>query len=129
MHLQSGIYTTLITFLLYFFCESFGHTPSTPSQYPFSPGISEKKQTSYKVLMGLIVVMFTLQTIHNIGNWYSTWLSFIYYSDAPDQALDALDLDGPKLSVRVFGSMFDLLTTLRLAIADSIMVSTGKSQL
>jgi hypothetical protein len=79
---------------------------------------------SYKVLMGLIVVMFALQTIHNIGNWYITWLGFIYYSDAPDQALDALEVDGVKLALRIIGSMFDLLITMRLAIADSIMVNT-----
>jgi hypothetical protein len=94
--------------------------------YNFLPGINEKKQTSYKVLMGLIVLMFALQTIHNIGNWYITWLGFIYYSDAPDQALDALKVDGlAKLSLHVIDSMFNLLTTMRLAIADSIMVSTG----
>jgi hypothetical protein len=79
---------------------------------------------SYKVLMGLIVVMFALQTIHNIGNWYITWLGFIYYSDAPDQALDALEVNGVKLALRIIGSMFDLLITMRLAIADSIMVNT-----
>jgi hypothetical protein len=75
--------------------------------------------------MGMIVVMFALQTIHNIGNWYIIWLGFIYYSDAPDQALDALQMDGAKLSLQVILSMFDLLIMLRLAIADSIMVSTG----
>jgi hypothetical protein len=123
--LQSGIYTTLVAFLVYFFCESLGHSPTTASQFTLSPVINERKQTSYKVLMGLIVVMFALQTIRNIGNWYITWLDFIYYGDAPDQALDALEIDGLKLSLRVIGSMFDLFTTLRLAIADSIMVSTG----
>ena len=87
--------------------------------------MNEKKQTSYKVLMGLIVLMFALQTIHNICNWYITWLGLIYYSDAGDQALDALEVDGAKLSLRIVGSLVDLLTTLRLAIADSIMVSAG----
>jgi hypothetical protein len=123
-HLQSGIYTTLVAFLVYFFCESLGRTPTTAFQFRFSPGMNERKQTSYKVLMGLIVVMFALQTIHNICDWYIIWLGFIYYSDAPDQALDALQVDGARLSLRVVGSMFDLLITLRLGIADSIMVST-----
>jgi hypothetical protein len=87
-------------------------------------GMSEKKQASYKVLMGLILFMFTLQTINNIiRNWYTNWLAFIYYGDAPEKALDALEVDGAKLSLRVLGSMFVLNTTLRLAIADSIMVS------
>jgi hypothetical protein len=80
---------------------------------------------SYKVLMGLIVVMFALQTIHNIGNWYIAWLGFICYSDAPDQALDALEVDEAKLWLLVVGSMYDLLVMFRLAIADSVMVSSG----
>jgi hypothetical protein len=129
MHLQPGVYATLVAFLVYFFCESLDHTPSTTCLRPFSPGINEKKQTSYKVLMGLILVMFALQTIHNIGYWYITWLGFIYYSDVPDQALDALEADGAKLSLRIIGSLFFLLTTMRSAIADSIMVSTGWSLL
>jgi hypothetical protein len=92
---------------------------------PISLGMSEKKQTSYKVLMGLIVFMFALQTIDNICDWYIAWLGFIYYGDAPDQALDALEVDETtSLLLHVIGSMVDLLTTLRLAIADSIMVST-----
>jgi hypothetical protein len=95
------------------------------SKLQFLPGINEKKQMSYKILTGLIMVMFALQTIHNIGTWYITWLGFIDYSDAPDQALDTLELDGTRLSLRVVGSMLFLLTILRLAIADSIMVSTG----
>ena len=86
--------------------------------------MSEKKATSYMVLMGLIVLMFALQTIDNVCNWYITWLGFIYYGDAPDQALDALQVDETtSFSLHLVGSMIDLLTTLKLAIADSIMVS------
>ena len=78
--------------------------------------------------MGLIVLMFALQTIHNICDWYIMWLGFIYYGDAPDQALDALQVDeGTSLILRLVGSMFDLLAVLRLAIADGIMVSTHLS--
>ena len=90
--------------------------------------MSEKKQTSYKVLMGLIVLMFALQTVHGACNWYTTWLSFIYYSNVPDQALDALEVDElTNLSLHVIDSIDDLLTTSRLAIADSIVVSTHPS--
>jgi hypothetical protein len=77
--------------------------------------------------MWLIMVMFALQTIHNICKWYITWLGFIYYGNTPAQALDALQLDGEILLFRVIASMADLITTLRLAIADSIMVSTCPS--
>jgi hypothetical protein len=87
--------------------------------------MSEKKQTSYKVLMALIVLMFGLQTIHNVCNWYIAWLGFVYYGNAPDQALDAFEVDEQiSLTLLVAQSMFDLLATLRLAIADSILVST-----
>ena len=117
---------TLVAFLVYFFCGclSSAHNHSFPI---FTLGMSEKKQTSYKVLMGLIVLMFVLQTIHNICNWYIPWLGFVYYSNAPEQALDALEVDDTQILFRVIESMEDLLTTLRLAIADSIMVSTRLS--
>ena len=94
----------------------------TSHLYPL--GMSEKKLTSYWVLKGLIVLMFALQTIQNVCNWYIIWLSFIHYGSAPEKAFDALETDGDVLSLRVVGSMGDMLTTLRLAIADSIMVST-----
>jgi hypothetical protein len=98
----------------------------TPRQVPL--GTSEKKQASYKFLMGLIVLMFVLQTIDNICDWYIAWLGFIFYGDASDQGLDALQVDGgTSLSLLVVGSMLDLLVALRLAIADSIMVSTSVS--
>ena len=74
--------------------------------------------------MGLIVLMFTLQTIHSACDWYIAWLGFIYYDNMPKTALDALRMDEANLSLRVVGSISHLLTTLRLAIADSIMVST-----
>jgi hypothetical protein len=87
-----------------------------------------KKQTSYKVLMGLVVLMLFLQTVHNIGTWYIAWLGFIYYGDAPAQALEALEVDGTtSLSLHIISSILDLLTTLRLSIADSIMVSARPS--
>ena len=88
--------------------------------------MSQKKQTSYKVLMGLIVLMFALQTMHSACDWYIVWLGFIYYSNAPDQASDVFELDGAtSLALRIVGSILELLTTLRLTIADSIMVSTS----
>jgi hypothetical protein len=69
--------------------------------------------------------MFALQTVHNVCTWYITWLSLIYYGDAPDQALDILEEDEiTKLSLRIVWSMDALLGTLRLTIADSIMVRT-----
>jgi hypothetical protein len=123
MCLSPGVYVTLIAFLVYFFCEYLSDAHNTSIK--ISLGTSKNKQTSYKVLMGLIVLMFSIQTIHNICNWYIAWLGFIHYSHIPDKALNALELDGEtSLSLHVFDSMFILLATWRLAIADSIMVST-----
>jgi hypothetical protein len=52
----------------------------------------------------------------------------LMYGDAPDQALDILEEDEiTKLSLRIVWSMDALLGTLRLAIADSIMVCTHPS--
>jgi Na+/proline symporter len=89
--------------------------------------MSEKKQTSYKILMGLIVLMFALQTIRNGCKWCIVWLGFIYYGDTPDKALDALEYDGAMRMVRIAASSSALLGALSLAIADSIMVSTHLS--
>jgi hypothetical protein len=90
--------------------------------------MNEKKQTSYKILMALIVLMFTLQTIEAACNWYIKWLGFIYYDDAPDQALEALEGEAaPNTTVWAVEATINILVTLRLAIADSIMVSTCPS--
>jgi hypothetical protein len=92
----------------------------------FILGTNEKKQTSYKVLMGLIVLMFALDTIVQAFGWYITWVGFIYYDNTPEQALDALENQG-GLSLLIAGSTSVLLTTLKMAIADGIMVSTHLS--
>jgi hypothetical protein len=123
MHLSSGVYATLVAFLVYFFCEClcYAHLIIVCQLSPLVT--SEKKQTSYKALMGLIILMFAIQTIHIACNWYTIWLGFIYYSNVSDQALDALEVNPlTSLSFQVIGSIGDLLTTSRLAIADSIMV-------
>jgi hypothetical protein len=125
-----GVYVALVALLVYFFCECLGQARARNHHliWQWQLGINVKKQTSYKVLMGLIVLMLFLQTVHNIGTWYISWLGFIYYGDAPAQALDALEVDGTtSLSLRIISSILYLLTTLRLSIADSIMVSARPS--
>jgi hypothetical protein len=102
-----------------------GYIPTTVFQFQLSPGMNKKKQAFYNVLMRLIVLMFAIQTIVNICYWYITWRGFIHYSNAPDQALDTFEGDDAKLLLRVIDSVFVLLSTLKLAIADSIMVSPG----
>jgi hypothetical protein len=88
--------------------------------------MNKEKQTSSKVLLWLIVLMFALQTIDSICGWYIAWLGFVHYGDNLDQAVSALQVDEEiSFSLHVLASMVDLLATLRLAIADSIMVSTS----
>jgi hypothetical protein len=82
----------------------------------FRLGISEKKPTSYRFLMGLIVLMTAIQTIRTACQWYIVWLGFIHYSNSPDQALDALEIDVTSLSLFVTGSMIDLLTILSVKL-------------
>ena len=118
--------------LSYFLCTSSVSVlvipTTTARKFPFPLGASEKKQTTYKVLMGLIVLMLVLQTIHIACTWYTAWLGFIHYSNAPDQALEALEVDDlTSFSLQIIRSMEDLLITMRLAIADSIMASTHPS--
>jgi hypothetical protein len=118
-----GVYATLAAFLLYFFCEHLGYTIITVCQFILV--MNEKKQTSSKILMALIVLMFTLQTIESACSWYKLWLGFIYYDDVPDQALEALEGEAtPSTTVWLVEATINMLLTLRLAIADSIMVST-----
>jgi hypothetical protein len=72
--------------------------------------------------MGLITLMFVLQSVHNIVTWYQLWLGFIYYGSTSDEATAVFEgLETAPVLVAI-NSMEDLLTTLRLAIADSIVV-------
>jgi hypothetical protein len=66
--------------------------------------------------------MFILQAIHNGSLWAQIWLAFINYDEAPDKALSALEGDEMSPTLIAILGMDDFLTTLRLAIADSIMV-------
>jgi hypothetical protein len=85
----------------------------------------ERRQKSYRVLMCLIMVMFALQTVHNIINWYNMWLAFIDYGDNIDGSfLVLLGLDtGTTSSQFAIFAVQELLVTFRLGIADSILVN------
>ena len=74
--------------------------------------------------MALILAMFTLHTIHIASNWYITWLAFIKYGGTTDDAWSVLVNGGPSAVTTVaLDGLNDLLTVLRMAIADSIMAS------
>jgi hypothetical protein len=66
--------------------------------------------------------MLVIQTIHNACNWYLMWLGFIHYGGDSEAALFVFEqLDTSMELVRIHGLEL-ILTTLRLAIAGSIMV-------
>jgi hypothetical protein len=66
--------------------------------------------------------MFVVQTIHNVCSWYTIWLGFIKYDGRSDQAINALlGVEDTPANIAITG-LQDLLTTLRIGIADSIMV-------
>jgi Na+/proline symporter len=76
--------------------------------------------------MSLIVLMFIMQTIHNAAVYYEAWLGFIQYGGTSNQALAVFidDEAAVPLIIPTY-SMSQFLGVLRLAIADSIMVSTS----
>jgi hypothetical protein len=72
--------------------------------------------------MGLITLMFVLQTILHVILWYQAWFAFIKHGNTPDDVLAALVMADPTATNIAIGTLNDLLGTLRMVIADSIMV-------
>ena len=69
--------------------------------------------------------MWILQTVHNVCNIYDSWVAFIQYGDTADGTAAVLDgeiITRPLVAVDAVG---ELLSTLRLATADGIMVNRG----
>ena len=82
----------------------------------------EKKSRSYKIVMVLIALMFVIQTIRSGCGWYRGWLGFIKLGGTSDDALYVLEGGEPTPGLITTGAVEDLTATLRLGIADSIMV-------
>jgi hypothetical protein len=68
--------------------------------------------------------MLLLQTAQNACEIYRTWVVFLQYTGIEVQAEVVLNGDGRASSI-IMDSAKTLLGILRLAIADSIMVSLG----
>jgi hypothetical protein len=85
--------------------------------------MKDNKQRSSKVLMALILVMYINESALTALNWYLGWLAYVKYSGSEDQAAAIFLLsEETPLTVLYIGGVTYLLTTLRLGIADSIMV-------
>jgi hypothetical protein len=85
--------------------------------------MKDNKRRSSKVLMALILVMYINDTALSALDWYLGWLAYVKYSGSEDQvaALFGLSEETP-LTVLYIGAVTNLLETLKLGIADSIMV-------
>ena len=79
--------------------------------------------------MVLVLVMFVLHTVHKAATWYQAWLAFIFYGD--DAVQGTMIIQGIIISptLDAIYTIQDLLTTLRLGIADGIMVSLSHRSL
>jgi hypothetical protein len=83
----------------------------------------DNKQRSSKVLMVLILVMYINESALAVLDWYCGWLAYVKYSGSEDQAAAILVLsEETPLTMLNINSVTYLLATLRLGIADSIMV-------
>jgi hypothetical protein len=85
--------------------------------------VSPTKQRAYRILMGLILLMFFLETILIILDIYQLWLAFARYAESPHEILAILEGDEIDSRMVALVGMQELLTTSKIAIADSIMVS------
>jgi hypothetical protein len=74
--------------------------------------------------MVLILIMYINETALVTLDWYMSWLTYVKYSGLEDQAAAVIvtSEDTPLTTFYMIG-VANLLTTLRLSIADSIMVT------
>ena len=85
-------------------------------------GKKEEKVKSYKVLTVLIVAMYIDQTIHVGISWYLSWLTYYKYAGSSKALAVFLETKDTPLTVLNLTAMTNLLITIRLGIADSILV-------
>ena len=73
--------------------------------------------------MMVILVMYINESALVALNWYLGWLGYVKYSSSIDQAVAVWNSsEDTSLTELNIAAVSNLLTTLRLGIADSIMV-------
>ena len=72
--------------------------------------------------MMLIVAMYVNQSILISINWYLSWLSHIKYGGVPEAVAFLYQTEDTPFTLLYLIGTENLLVTIRLAIADSIMV-------
>jgi hypothetical protein len=78
--------------------------------------------------MAIILLMWFLQTVHDVLTWYLAWLAFIKHGDSFDGTLEIITVMIPTPTLINLYGVSDFLTRLKLVIADSIMVSNSSTQ-
>jgi hypothetical protein len=85
--------------------------------------MKDNKQRSFKVLVILVLAMYINETALVALNWYLGWLQCVKYGGSNDHELAIFSISAETpLTVLNLGAVVDLLVTVRLSIADSIMV-------
>jgi hypothetical protein len=115
------MYTTLVCFLLYFFCIP-SPSNSIDAVAHCSSGKKEKKEKSYKILMMLIIAMYVNQTIRVSIEWYLSWFAYINDNGSSEAVATFAQTKETPLRVLYLVAATILLDIIKLGIADSIMV-------
>jgi hypothetical protein len=93
-------------------------------------GKKEKKEKTSKVLMILVAAMYINQTAIVSTDWYTSWLAYIQDGGSIDQTLAVLlEEENTPLTVLWLIAVSYLLITIRVGIADSIMVLASRISL
>ena len=75
------------------------------------------------MIMILILVMYIVETVLVAFDWYSGWLAYVQYSGSEEQAVTMfITSEETPLTVINMVLVQVLFVTIRLGIADSIMV-------
>jgi hypothetical protein len=85
-------------------------------------GKKEKKDKSYKVLIMLIAAMYISQSITISMDWYLSWLAYIKYGGSSDAVSVAYVTEDTPVTVLNLSAAIVLLESIKVGIADSIMV-------
>jgi hypothetical protein len=73
--------------------------------------------------MTLILAMYIIETVTVALSWYTGWLAYVKYSGSNNQAMAVIVIsEDTPLTVLNINAVTSFLVTLRLGIADSIMV-------
>src|ERR1700750_918552 len=114
------MYASLILFLVYHYRKDAlslldDFVEQTSDQNP-----KQQRSATTHVLLSLIMLMFVFRTIQIVCEWIYVWLAFIKHGSAAEEVYDALY--GFNSDAKFLPLIANLMTVLKLAVADTIMV-------